>query len=70
MSPAEDARQLVHDLGADDAVAKVVGDAPPLTDAQREILRGILMSGHDDGVGLDTDPISDQGLPRRGLRAS
>jgi hypothetical protein len=39
---AADARQLVHDLALDDAVAKVVAEAPPLSEPQVEILRALL----------------------------
>jgi hypothetical protein len=41
---ARDARQIVADLGVDDAVAKAAADAPPLTDQQRIALRSILLS--------------------------
>jgi hypothetical protein len=39
-----DARRIVRDLGADDAVAKAVADAGPLTDEQRIALRSILLA--------------------------
>jgi hypothetical protein len=41
---AADARRIVDELGVDDAVAKIVADAPPLSDEQLVALRGILMS--------------------------
>jgi hypothetical protein len=37
-----DARRIVRDLGADDAVAKAVADAPELTNVQRDTLHAIL----------------------------
>jgi hypothetical protein len=39
---AADARRLVRDLALEDAVAKVVADAPPLSEPQVEILRAVL----------------------------
>jgi hypothetical protein len=41
MSAAE-ARQLVRDLDVEDAAAKVVADASPLSEPQVEILRAVL----------------------------
>jgi hypothetical protein len=67
---AGDARRLVRALGADDAAAKVVADAPALSDDQIVVLRGILLSEHVDGADPAADPICDQGLARRGLRGS
>jgi hypothetical protein len=58
---AADARQLVYDLGADDTVAKVVADAPPFSDDQLVVLRGILLSGNDDGADPAADPIAKSG---------
>jgi hypothetical protein len=70
MIPAADARRFVAEHGLEDHVQKAATDAPPLTDPQRDALRHIRLSGHDDGAGTDTDPISDQGIARRGLQAS
>jgi hypothetical protein len=38
------ARQMVRNLGAGDAVAKIVADAPELTNLQRDTLHAILLS--------------------------
>jgi hypothetical protein len=38
---AADARKLVQDLELTDQIAKLVADAPPLSDAQRDTLRHI-----------------------------
>jgi hypothetical protein len=67
---AADARRFIAEHGLAERVQKIAADAPPLSDDQLVVLRGILLSGNDDGAGLDTDPISDQGIGRRGLRAS
>jgi hypothetical protein len=48
-----DARQTVADLGAEDAVAKVVADAGPLSDGQRVALRGILLSPNAETASPD-----------------
>jgi hypothetical protein len=58
---AADARQLVADLGADNAAGKVVADAPELTNVQRDALRGILLFGNDDGADPAADPIAKSG---------
>jgi hypothetical protein len=67
---AADAHRFVAEHDLEDHVAKVAADAPELTAAQRDALRHIWLSGHDDGADPAADPISDQGIARRGLRAS
>jgi hypothetical protein len=55
---AADARQLTIELGVGAAAAKVVADAPPFSDDQVIVLRGILLSEHDDGADPAADPIA------------
>jgi hypothetical protein len=41
---AADGRRIVAELDVEDAVAKAAADAPPLSDEQRVVLRGIWLS--------------------------
>jgi hypothetical protein len=55
---AAEARRIVHDLEAETDVAKLVADAPPLTDEQRVALRGIVLSPNATKAALAERPSS------------
>jgi len=64
---AAEARRIVYDLGAEDAVAKLAADAPELTNLQRETLHAILSvnavkAGPEPASTVTTDH---SGSPRR-----